>query len=132
MKVMIVLMTLLLGACSTAAMQEMFESKPEYSTTYVYTDPDTQQGKTSAMQCQMTQAQCEQMLEMKAESCVAKEERKVAACKATGSVYCPDEAAKCKADITSCTEKYNRCFQMAGGKFQLETKCVANCEKIKK
>jgi hypothetical protein len=131
MKVMIVLMTLLLGACSTASMQEMFEAKPEYSTTYVYTDPDTQQGKTSAMQCQMTQAQCEQMLEMKAESCVAKKDREKAACEAKGG-FCIDKTKECKADTASCTEKYNRCFQMAGGKFQLETKCVANCEKIKK
>ena len=68
MKVMIVLMALLLSACSTSSMNEFFEAKPQYSTAYVYTDPDTQQGKTSAMQCQMTQAQCEQMLEMKADS----------------------------------------------------------------
>ncbi len=131
MKVMIVLMALLLSACSTSSMNEFFEAKPQYSTAYVYTDPDTQQGKTSVMQCQMTQSQCEQMLEMKADSCVAKEERKQADCKAKGS-FCIDESAKCKADTSSCTEKYNRCFQMAGGKFQLETKCVANCEKIKK
>lgn len=132
MKIMMLLATLLLSACSTASIQDMFESKPEYSTTYAYTDPDTQQGKTSAMQCQMTQAQCEQMLEMKAESCVAKKDREIADCKAKGNAYCPDDSGKCKADMSSCTEKYNRCFQMAGGKFQLETKCVANCEKVKK
>lgn len=132
MKVMIVLMTLLLGACSTADMHEMFKAKPVYQSKYNYTEPKTPEGKTSAMQCQMAQSQCEQMAEMKIETCIAKKERELAACQKTPGAYCQDKAAECKTDSSICEGKYNRCFEMAGGKAVLETKCVANCENITK
>lgn len=132
MKLMIVLMTLLLGACSSADMHEMFKAKPVFQSTYNYTEPRTSEGKTSAMQCQMAQSQCEQMADMKAETCIAKKEREKAACEKTPYAYCPDKTAECKADASSCLEKYNRCFQMAGGKAVVETKCVANCENVAK
>lgn len=132
MKLMIVITTLLLGACSSADMHEMFKAKPVYQSGYNYTEPKTPEGKTSAMQCQMAQSQCEQMAEMKAETCIAKKEREMAACQKTPGAFCQDKTAECKADTSSCLDKYNRCFQMAGGKAVLETKCVANCENITK
>lgn len=131
MKVMIVLMTLLLAACSSADMHEMFKAKPVYQSKYNYTEPKTPEGKTSAMQCQMAQSQCDQMAEMKAELCAQKKARELDACNAKGGL-CRDQSDQCKVDPAICEGKYNKCFESAGGKAVLETKCVANCENIAK
>lgn len=108
-------------------------SAPVYETKSTYTDPETHQGKTSAIQCQMAQSQCEQIVELKQDSCVQKKDKELDACQSKGgaSAFCLDHRGECKADKSSCEKQYNRCFQVAGGKVKTETVCVENCENIK-
>ena len=119
----IVLMTIMLGACSS--------SEPTYQTRNTYTDPDTPQGKLSSLQCQMAQSQCEQIAEMKQEACVQKKDSKLVACRAKQDGDLCLDFSTCSVDKTNCEKQYAQCFQVAGGKVKLETVCVKNCEHIK-
>ena len=132
-KLMMLAFVLIFFACSCA---------PRYRTTYDFTPPTSEQGKTCVFQCENTKLQCEQLQEMKLQNCRDREdlkqqkcqdkaEKEYERCKAKGNQICFQAAcpiSECYKG-TKCETQYRRCYQTCGGKVTSTRSCVANCEK---
>ncbi|MCP3685312.1 MAG: hypothetical protein GY861_21880 [bacterium] len=119
---------MLMMGCSTA---------PVYETTYSYTPPASQEGKTCTAQCEYSKLQCEELEDKNKELCAERAERNYDDCqeekeeKKDDEGYqgsCFNEAWKCSADYERCEKMYRACFQVCGGTVDSDTRCIRNCE----
>ena len=127
-----VLATLLLQGCAVV---------PEYQTFYSYAPPKGEAAKSCLFQCSMTETQCEQIVQMRLDSCTTAAAAKAQACAtqatityntclASGAQGCYESwRSTDQCDVpNNCKSKYNSCYSICGGVVSSETRCVANCQ----
>jgi len=94
---------------------------PIHQTKYFYTPPSSVEGRTCLFQCENNQIQCEQLEEMKQESC---ELRAELACNNQENCSRP---RICRANLKRCEQVYRNCYQACGGTVQSQQVCILNC-----
>ena len=113
--------SLILAACSVFA-----GCGPIYSTEYSYVPPESSEGKTCVFQCQNMKFQCDQMQEMRNDTCQERAERQYYRCKDRGEKDC--YRSYCAADYSGCESQYRSCYQACGGMVQEKQVCVGFCQ----
>lgn len=113
---------------------------PRYRTTYNYTPPPTETGRTCVMQCEVTRTQCEaleqqrvdleaQRADIQHQQCQEAATREYDRCRSQGGQMCIQRTCvrpQVQAS-TRCEEQYNRCYQSCGGTIETVQQCVARC-----
>ena len=120
--------------------------QPVYRTTYSYTPPEAEQGRTCAMQCEVNRGQCEQMAGMRQDTCTQRADMNFDQCETEATAEhdaCLERQRtvrgtlcirrQCLRDHCSdgrgeCETQYNRCFQVCGGNVQENRECVQHCQ----
>ena len=94
---------------------------PIYNTEYSFKPPLTPEGKTCAFQCKNSELQCEQLEEMKKQSCQLQSQ-----------LECKDKkdcssSSYCSTNFDRCKEMYRNCYQACGGTVESHKVCVMGC-----
>lgn len=126
---------------------------PVYETKTSYINPNTDQGKNCALQCEGIRVNCQQTCDEKYESCakeirltkkmehlearnhylekknLCKGKEKDKDCQNLREPYLSNHISEnqCRKDC-GCQINFERCFELCGGQIFRETKCVSDCE----
>lgn len=112
---------------------------PIYKTEYTYQPPRSQIGKMCASQCTQTKINCQQLCEMRNESCKSNgrqeamiqyleyKESQIAAGKPVKRTPENFNTSYCN-ESCDCTDTYNQCYQTCGGMITPYQVCTAFCK----
>ena len=116
---------------------------PQYETFYSFVPPKEAEGKSCIFQCSMTESQCDQLSQMRLDTCEAGRSNQLQACESRAQAALDAcivkngvkncfidtcfESKEC-ASKSNCKTQYNNCYSTCGGVVSSETRCVANCD----
>jgi len=114
---------------------------PVYKKEYSYVPPKSQAGKICTAQCVQNRGNCEQMCQMRNDTCRAqakqnavyqyemyKEEQHDRGQPVDKRVSDFDDSSSCNNDC-NCAPTYNACYSACGGQILTRKVCVAFCDK---
>lgn len=114
---------------------------PIYETKYTYVPPKSQAGKMCVAQCVQNRGNCDQMCQMRNDTCRAQakqnavyqyelyrsdQERSGQPIKKSVSDF--DDSYNCNNNC-NCAPTYNACYSACGGQILTHKECVAFCDK---
>jgi hypothetical protein len=115
-----VLVSLMLGALSACG--------PMYTTEYMLSPPETQQGQVCAMQCEQNRTQCKNNVKDALKDCGHRNEIasiKLENCIKSGDMTCYDTRTPCPPpNFEQCNKEHRYCYQSCGGKVVPQVTCV--------
>ncbi len=109
---------------------------PMYDTRYTFVPPESQSGRTCTFQCENSKMQCQQIEQMRNDTCEERARIEQQQCQWNMQMQGKKEKwydcglSSCSEDTERCESQYRSCFQMCGGTVRSETVCIANCDQI--